>query len=308
MYSPHLLVLLLGFLSAIVLQAEAYLLSDETVEVYLDQNAIVCYDEVRDGGGFVDYMPGGLSISQDAIFDRTLRVSDLWLHYTLPSDVNCAAIKEQIAAVPRRLWANRKVYRSFHAFGQQQRSTLDAFVTLEIPVVINGVNAVLSGNAEWREKNPFHHDVLPEITTYNARIHPQSASNGVGLFCNPRYSLSDEYELSFGRVSAYGVYANLDVLTRTFKSQEACEEARNDLLQRYQAQDPENWGSIIRVTRKLESVYRYILANDATGVCQEIMLESLSTNLDSYRFTGVLASFPLRTVDISNCKQMFVMH
>lgn len=297
--------ILLSLVATAQLRAfEPELLSDEEVPILLTENALVCSDAVRQRRGFLGPAPGQLLIWESSIFDRTLRVKNVPLSLELPDSVNCASLASAISQVPRSLVARRKIYRTIEQnFNDRTTSSrmLVADIALEIPVPIDGQNSVLRGKNRWLEQNPADVTELPNF--YSAHTHPQSASYPVGLFCKPIYAGAEKHRLSLGKISGYG-HANLDMVSRTFPNEQQCEETRSDLLKRYEAEDPENWGSVIRVQRNLESVYRYILDNQANSQCQEIELETLSITLLGLKYSGVLSSFPIRTVDLSLCSSV----
>lgn len=296
------------FLLSLILTAplgalEPELLSDEMVPIILSQGALKCSDAIRHRHGFQGPEPGLLALSESDIFDRTLRVRNVFLSFELPDSVDCASLALGLSQVPRDISARRKVYRTIHSnldAPTTSSSSLISDIELEIPVQINEQNIVLRGQDSWLEENPARASSFPKKDFYAAHTHPQSASYPVGLFCKPLYSGSEKYELSLGKISGYG-HANLDIVARTFPNQQQCEETRSDLFKRYQAEDPENWGSLIRVQRDLEARYRYILDNNAQSQCQEIQLETLSITLQGLKYSGALASFPIKTVDLSLC-------
>jgi hypothetical protein len=280
------------------------LLSEETVPLFLKNNAIRCYDAV-DGGGFVGHRAGRMVIEEENILDRTLRTKGvLRLSIELPDFVTCAMIESELAEVPQSLSATRKVYRVIkEAYSRRYlKSSLIGEVELTLPVLLNGQNMVLAGDQRWTEEIPFTNHPMPQESSYSTIIHPQSATYPVGLFCKPHTS-GKEYQLSFGQISGYvpDKMSNIDVITRTFSAEQDCEEERSALLERFQAEDPQNWGTLIQVNRVLESVYRHILDNQGRPVCQEIQVETVSAVIQRLKYMAVRSSFPVRTVDYNAC-------
>lgn len=299
---------LLVMVSFTELAAEPMLISDENVPIILSSNALQCSDKVPGDGEFMQPRPGRIVIWEKNIFDRTLRIRGSSLFYaTLPDSVMCFMLREQIKNVPLELIAKRQVYRETigeYLRPEVKRTVINGEISIEIPVQVDGNNLILrSKDQSWLEENPTTDLAFPKISSFKALIFPQSASKPVGLFCAPRATGSLEYELGFSRLAGnYPYYnSNIDFVSHLFSSQEICEETRASLLKRFKAQDPENWGSIVDVSRKIETIHRHILDNRAKSACQEIQMETVSVMLDGLQYSAVLSSFPLRTLSLDSC-------
>lgn len=298
-------VLIIGFFAS--LSGLAGLISDEMVPIILKKDALECYDKTEGDGGFRQPMPAEINLKSDSVLDRTLRVKGNYFSYTLPDSVDCASLRGQLYATPLNLLANRKVSRIFKANpdNSSQRSFLLEEVSIELPIQIEGKNISLQNKEIWREENPYiPGTAYPKHSSYIAHTHPQSASAPVGLFCAPLYKGSAQYTLGFGYFTrSYPTQSsNLDVITTSpFDNEARCLETKSQLIKRFQAEDPGNWGSRITVDRTIESVNRHILDNQAKSMCQEILLETIAVSINGVNFSAVGASFPLRTLDLGLC-------
>lgn len=281
----------------------AELISDEMVPVILKNNAFACFEKYEGDGGFSQPMPAKITLSSHSIIDRTLRIKGHYFDYILPDLVTCESLSNQIKAIPLSLLVNRKIKRTLIA--SNINSALIEEISIELPVQINGKNIILQNRQFWLEENPYNPNIsYPKQSSYIAHTHPQSATAPVGLFCAPLHKESTKYTLSFGRFTNSSPYqvANIDVIsTSPFDNEALCLESKSMLTKSFQAEDPENWGSKIKVNRTIELVNRYILDNQAKIMCQEIMLESVSIDINGINFSAVGASFPLRTIDLELC-------
>lgn len=302
----NILVLLAALLASLPSLAE--LISDEMVPIFLKKDALDCFDKTEGDGGFRQPMPGEIILRSDSVVDRTLRVKGYYFYQTLPDSVTCASLQSELSSTPLNLLVNRKISRvvKSNPNNDGQYSVLVEHISIELPVQLAGKNIVLQHKEGWLEENPYSPGATyPKHSSYTAHTHPQSASAPVGLFCAPLYQGSTEYILGFGYFtrSIPPQASNLDVVTTSpFQNEALCLENKNQLIKRFKAEDPENWGSRLRVNRTIEVVNRHILDNQAKSMCQEILLETITVNINGLNFSAVGASFPLRTVDLALCE------
>jgi hypothetical protein len=299
----------IALLLAVLLVSPSFadLISDEMVPIVLKEDALECYEKTEGDGGFRQPMPAEIVLRADSVIDRTLRVKNYHFYRTLPDSVSCASLRSELYATPLNLLVNRKVSRvvKSNPNNEDQYSFLVEDISIEVPVQLEGKNIVLHHKQGWLEENPYNPGrAFPKHSSYIAHTHPQSASAPVGLFCAPLYQGSTKYTLGFGHftISSPAQASNLDVVTTSpFDTEALCLENKNQLIKRFKAEDPENWGSRLRVDRTIEFVNRYILDNQAKSMCQEILLETIFVSINGLNFSAVGASFPLRTVDLALC-------
>jgi hypothetical protein len=286
--------------------------SEEDVPVDLSSAAAVtCHDFIPDRG--YGPVPGGLRVNASALFDRTLRLTGVdGLDVDIPDDVTCASLKAQLDGIGESQTVHRKVVRIFKPTVDQKllRTTLVATFTLPLPVQVAGAPVVLTAEAEWLEDSappgPFGPEIpqFPLQRTYDTHIFPQSGTDTVGLFCKPQYEGATEQNLTLGEVAGYddieGALANSYLVAERFAAPATCEDARTDLLDKFQAADPGNWGSIVQVSRTVEEMTRYILDNQGAQACQQIELESLELTIYGHIFRAS-SSFPVATVPLASC-------
>lgn len=109
--------------------------------------------------------------------------------------------------------------------------------------------------------------------------------------------------LSLGNLSGRdigGSHSNSDFGKRRFETIDECREKRAELIELYKAEDPGNWGSLMRVNRWLVKRFRYILDNQAKAQCQEILLEAVVVNVEGEALRAA-KSLPIRTVEMELC-------
>ncbi len=275
-------------------------LSHESVPILLKKGTIQC-QEAKEKHEFEPAQPSRVILLASSIFDRTLRMEKTFdPSFDLPATVHCADLEQDLKKIPEELFAERDVYRVVEKrlFDNQMMSSLVGQVTIEIPVQVGGKNIALRADQwRWIEESPITAQSFPKMSFYVVLTHPQT------FVCTPHYS--GEYQLSLGSISGSSPseISNQNQVFRTFASQKECEESRSEWLSRYAAEDPQNWGTATRVTRKLESVFRHILDNSANSMCQEIQLETVSVMIQGLRFMSVQSSFPIRTVSLERCTE-----
>ncbi len=284
------------------------LISEELVPVIFKRGSIICLDKSEGDGGFMGPEPGRLTMVRGALFDRTLRVTEYYFSYALPDAVPCSQLWESIKNVPESLSIKRRVSRviSLSSVKKKEYSLLVSELSLELPINVAGNNVVMTDSSYWLEEPLYTPGHFPKESTYTAHTHPQSASAPVGLFCAPLYQGAKQHSLGFGYFNGSpDRSSNLDVVTTSpFDNEKQCQEKRSELLKKFEAEDPGNWGSLIPVKREIAPRFRFILDNQAQGMCQEIMLERIEAYVEELKFSAVGASFPLRTVDIELCSQV----
>ena len=288
---------------------ERTLINEETVPVDVTVGSFQCHDAIPDHG--FGRVPARVSIQEKNVFDRTLRTKGLGSFYTqLPATVVCADLKADLAKIPSDLAVERKVYRIVEESWDKKTliSRLEGEHGLEIPVLVAGAKLVLHAKNDWLEENAPK-DValprqLPQSITYTAHTYPRSGTEWVGLFCLASYPSGPANLLTLGGLSGYNSpwwgHSNVDGAGKAYPDAASCEVVRNELVTRFNAEDPDNWGTRLAVSRKLETVYRYILDNQAKRMCEEIELDTVTTEIVGIKLDGARA-YPIRTVPLSEC-------
>lgn len=283
------------------------LLSEEPVSVIIKAGSVKCRDATHP-----PQFPtsGWISVDQKDIVDKTLRISE-GFSTQLPSTLTCAEIQNELAKVPASLTGVRKIYKVYKESWDSQivSSLLVAESEFEIPVQFEGKNIILKDEDTWAEDfvrksdSGVLYQPLPHRTTYNVVTHPQSGSSDTGLNCSfSKNTLEPQLTLRVPGQDSYGErFSNISQISRHFQSKEDCQNYRAETLKRFIAEDPSNNGSLIKINRKIESSFRYILDNQSDSACQEIEVESVNTRIGTLSFSAVTV-FPVRMVDFDKCR------
>lgn len=267
-------------------------IAQENVPIEIKADGLTCKNKVPDHG--FGAVPGSLSVSPQKVFDRTLRVSERhYLRFILPDDVSCGSLAEALAKVPKSLVAVRTVLRSSDEVRTLLKSQLEVALLMEV----HSKPVVLTAEDSWIERTKTTQSV-PSESEYRTRIHPQAASQGYGLHCEV-LDFSNIGTLSQGGVGGHA-FGNVNVVERLYENAQVCQDVHARLLKTFEGMDPENWGTIVKVKRKLRNTHRYILDNEAKPTCQEIQLEEVELDLEGVKMFGA-KSFPIRTVAMERC-------
>ena len=288
----------LSMVSAFGVEESKRLVSEENVPISFRSGKVHCRDYTPDHG-FGEVL-GSISIEEKELFDRTLRIQDSGGFFThFPKTVTCADLKEELDKIPEALTVNRKLFKKISAqpIGKM-RSELIGELSLEIPVKIEGKNAVLKAEQGWllqvvAEENHVEFPRFPLESEYVTRAHPQAWA--IGLKCE---QFGNKF-LTLGGLGSWNT-SNQSEAKREFLNAEDCNEVKIELLELYRAEDPGNWGTHFRVKRELDQQYRYILSNMAKAQCQQVQVETLELDVKGFTLRAA-KTFPIRTVDINHC-------
>ncbi|MES2854817.1 MAG: hypothetical protein V4692_03085 [Bdellovibrionota bacterium] len=271
------------------------ILSSEKVPLHLYKAALECQDMMPDHG--FGKRPGRVSIVMEKTLDRSLRINVTdYMTVIIPDEVTCASLSTQIEREIGTIIVNRVVTEEIHDNGNGKIVYLYGELQAEIPVLVGGVNLVVTGEQRFFERAAQR--PMPVSQEYTLKLHPQSASTG--LECK-RLHFSEIATLQMHGVGGYE-RLNVNRVERQFDNGLECEDLRARLLVRFQGEDPGNWGTILPVTRKVDRRLRYILDNQGDPTCQRIEMEQLQVDLGDVKLFGA-KSFVIGNEPLELCQK-----
>jgi hypothetical protein len=268
---------------------ERELISEEIFSIKLALDPIVCRNAEWIGGGFRMYFPGEISIGSHLIEDAPPLLEGVAdFTFELPDSVACENL--QFNEMPRQTSVIRRVYQE-QVRGLSHReivkTTFVSETTITIPVLMNGQNIILMS-----KKDPWISSVQNNghpFDTYYIQIHPQAHT----ISCQPLGLANEGYAITFSKTAGeiWDLISNVNQLKHVFANLAECQEFHSKLLSHYSVEDPDNNGTLVAISRKLETLSS---SDPYAAGCYQFEQETSFMTLLGLEFSGVRSSFPLQ--------------